>query len=177
MTLEPTMAAATRLRDEASEDAEPQELAARMWELQQDEFARRRLRWPGDLTREAVRKAGSGWQIFPNSLVLPTVDGALWYRVRPHKTDADRCLFDIWCFGRYPPGEEPHVESELYEGFDAFRGQNPFLEQDFANMAAVNAGMKMRGWRGARTNPVEEVSVNHFRRMIAEFLADAGERR
>lgn len=177
MTLEPTMAAATRLRDEGDEDAAPADVAARMWDLQQDEFARRRLRWPPDLTRDAVKKAGSGWQIFPNSLVLPTVDGALWYRIRPHKTDADRCLFDIWCFGRFPPGEEAQVENELYLGFDAFRGQNPFLEQDFANMAAVNAGMKMRGWRGARTNPVEEVSVNHFRRTIAEFLSHAGEGR
>src|SRR5665213_862581 len=43
MTLEPTMAAANRLREEAADDAEPQQLAARLWELQQDEFARRGL--------------------------------------------------------------------------------------------------------------------------------------
>lgn len=177
MTLEPTMAAVNRLREEASDDAEPAALASRLWELQQDEFARRGLRWPAALTREAVRKAGSDWHIFPNSLVLPTVDGALWYRIRPHKRDDDRCLFDIWCFGRFPPGGEPVVENEIYQGFDAFRGQNPFLEEDFANMEAVNAGMKMRGWTGARTNPIDELSVNHFRRTIADYLSDAGDGR
>jgi phenylpropionate dioxygenase-like ring-hydroxylating dioxygenase large terminal subunit len=169
MTLAPTMEAARRLRAEAPPD--DAHLMIRFWELQQDEFVRRGLKWPQALTMEAVEKAGVSWHIFPNTIVLPTVDGALWYRFRPHKSDPDRCKVDIWSFGRFPAGQEPKIENEIFAGFEAFRGQNPFLEEDFPNIQAAHEGMKIRGWKGARTNPVQEVAVNNFHRHLSEFLS------
>lgn len=170
LTLEPTMEAARRLRAEAKDDDPPEYLIDRFWALQQDEFAQRGLQWPRNLTPEAIHKAGDDWHIFPNSIVLPTVDGALWYRIRPHRSDPDRCIFDIWSLGRFPPDGQPAVENELYAGFAAFSGQNPFLEEDFQNMEAVSKGTKMRGWNGARTNPVEEITVNNFHRQLDEYI-------
>jgi phenylpropionate dioxygenase-like ring-hydroxylating dioxygenase large terminal subunit len=171
MTLEPTMEATRRLRAEAPPEASAEFLMNRLWELQKDEFARRGLKWPQALTMDAVEKAGVSWHIFPNSIVLPTVDGALWYRFRPHKSDPDRCSVDIWSFGRFPEGQEPTVVNEIFDGFEAFRGQNPFLEEDLPNIQAANEGMKIRGWKGARTNPVQEVAVNNFHRHLSEFLS------
>jgi hypothetical protein len=78
---------------------------------------------------------------------------------------------DIWSFGRFPEGQEPTVVNEIYDGFEAFRGQNPFLEEDLPNIQAANEGMKIRGWKGARTNPVQEVAVNNFHRHLSEFLS------
>jgi hypothetical protein len=78
---------------------------------------------------------------------------------------------DIWSFGRFPPGEEPEIQNEVFEGLEAFRGHNPFLEEDFPNILATNVGIKCRGWRGARTNPVQEISVNNFHRQLAEFVS------
>jgi hypothetical protein len=144
----------------------------RFWELQQDEMARRGVKWPERLTPEAIQKCGVSWHIFPNSIVLPTVDGALWYRFRPFRGDPSRCYVDLWSFGRFAPGEEPEVVHETYDGFEAFKDQNPFLEEDFPNVALVEEGMKCRGWKGAVINPRQESTVSHFHRTMAEFMAD-----
>jgi phenylpropionate dioxygenase-like ring-hydroxylating dioxygenase large terminal subunit len=170
MTLEPTMAAADRVR-QLPADTPVMDVVAAMWAYQQEEFANRGLKWPERLTREAFIAAGTNWHIFPNAIVLPTVDGALWYRMRPNGDDPDKCLFDIWSFAHVPPGEERGMpEQELFDGFEEFTGQCPFLEEDFLNLAAVNEGMKSRGWKGARTNPVQEVSITTFHAALERYL-------
>jgi hypothetical protein len=126
------------------------------------------------LTPEQAAAAGTSWQILPNTIMFPVVDGVLWYRMRPDARDADKCIFDIWCLRRYAPGGEPEVDTQVFDGFEAARGVNPFLEEDFANMLAVNAGMKSRGWRGARTNPEEELTVSHFHRQLDGYLVPNG---
>lgn len=170
MTLEPTMEAARRLRGEAPPDSDPAYVMQRFWELQQDEMARRGVKWPERLTPEAVEACGVSWHIFPNAIVLPTVDGALWYRFRPHRTDPGKCILDLWSFGRFAPGEEPEVSHETFDGFEAFKGQNPFLEEDFPNVAGAADGMKCRGWRGAVINPKQEATVSGFHKNLAEFI-------
>jgi phenylpropionate dioxygenase-like ring-hydroxylating dioxygenase large terminal subunit len=171
MTLEPTMEATRRLKAEAPKDASGEYLMKRLWELQQDEYAQRKIKLPKNLTMEAAMKAGVSWHIFPNAIVLPTVDGALWYRFRPHRTDPDACSVDLWSFGRFAPGKEPNAKHETYDDLEAFKGQNPFLEEDFPNILAANEGMKIRGWKGARTNPVQEAPVNNFHRNLADYLS------
>lgn len=172
MTLEPTMEAARRLRDEAPDDSDPAYVMQRFWELQQDEMARRGVAWPERLTTEAIQKCGVSWHIFPNAIVLPTVDGALWYRFRPYRDDPGRCYVDLWSFGRFAPGAEPTVIHETYDGFEAFKGQNPFLEEDFPNVALAEEGMKCRGWKGAVINPKQETTVSHFHRVMGEFMME-----
>jgi phenylpropionate dioxygenase-like ring-hydroxylating dioxygenase large terminal subunit len=169
MVLEPGMAAIERLKDLPADTPIP-ELLDRRWANFQEEFAKRRIPWPKNLTREAVARAGTDWHIFPNSIILPTVDGAIWYRMRPNGDDHNSCIVDVWSFGRFPPGEEPKVEQEIYQDLDSFKGQCEFLEEDFVNLEAVNLGVKSRGWRGARTSPRQEVPINHFRKTLTEFL-------
>ena len=164
------MAAAERVKDLPSETS-AMDVVASMWAYQQEEFASRGLTWPEGLTREAIIAAGTDWHIFPNAVVLPTVDGALWYRMRPNGDAPDSCVFDIWSFAHVPPGAERGMpEQEVYHGFQEFAGQCPFLEEDFLNLEAVNEGMKSRGWRGARTNPVQEVSITNFHSALARYL-------
>jgi hypothetical protein len=50
------------------------------------------------------------------------------------------------------------------------RGRNPFLEQDFDNMMAVDKGMQSRGWLGVRTNPAEGATITHLHRMLDSHL-------
>lgn len=33
---------------------------------------------------------------FPNSSVLPSIEGAFWYRARPNGDDASSCTFDVF---------------------------------------------------------------------------------
>jgi phenylpropionate dioxygenase-like ring-hydroxylating dioxygenase large terminal subunit len=170
LTLEPTMAAAERLRREFADETDPAVVQQRFFDLQREETERRGAKWPELLTLKTAAEAGTDWHIFPHSICLPSVDGALWYRLRPNGDDPNSCIFDIWCFARYAPGAEPKVEQEIYQGFEAFRGQCFFLEEDFENMLAVHQGMKCRGWEGARTSPVQEPQIVNFHRSIREFI-------
>jgi phenylpropionate dioxygenase-like ring-hydroxylating dioxygenase large terminal subunit len=166
---ETLMAAAARLRDTTPPDAAPEAVFTRLLELQKEEVQASGAAWPQHLGLAELGAAGTGWHVFPNTIFLPSPDGLLWYRVRPHGDDPQRSIFDIWVLRRYAPGKEPEVEPHVSDGFEAFRGRNPFLEQDFSNMLAVDRGMRSRGWAGARTNPVEELPVAHFHAMLDQY--------
>jgi len=174
MALDPIMAAAERLKDEAGPDYPPENLYPRLSELHREELEKRGVAWPKNMTPENVAKAGTDWHIFPNSIMLPTTDCALWYRSRPNGDDPDSCIFDIWSLGRYAPGEEPKVVHGLSDSFESFRGKNSFLEEDFGNMEAVHEGMKSRGWAGARVNPIQEAQIVHFHKVLQAYCYGDG---
>jgi phenylpropionate dioxygenase-like ring-hydroxylating dioxygenase large terminal subunit len=174
LTLDPLMAACERLKDECGADYPPEKLGPRLMELHKEELAKRGVDWPKNLDQAALDRAGTDWHIFPNSVILPSADSALWYRMRPNGDDPDSCIFDIWSLGRYAPGEEPKVTRGETVGFEAFRGKNPFLEEDFDNMEAVHEGMKSRGWSGARTNPVQEIQTVNFHRALHAYVYGDG---
>jgi phenylpropionate dioxygenase-like ring-hydroxylating dioxygenase large terminal subunit len=169
MTLDPSMRASERLLD-LPPDTDPMAVMAALYEYTSEEIHKSGASFPATMTMEKLFAAGTDWHLFPNSIVLPTLDGALWYRIRPNPHDRDACIFDIWSFGRFAPGEEPKVENEIYDGFDAFRGQCEFLEEDFANLEAVNLGMKSRGFAGATLNPIQEGTISNFHRVLRSFV-------
>ena len=169
MVLEPTLRASERLRA-LPEAADPLETLQALYALTREEIEASGARFPEGMTLDKLYAAGTDWHLFPNSIVLPTLDGALWYRVRPHPRDRDACLFDIWSFGRFAPGEEPAVEREAFDGFETFRGQCEFLEEDFANLEAVHLGTKSRGFAGATLNPVQKGTISHFHQMLRRFI-------
>ena len=169
MTLAPGMAAYERLRA-LPEDTAIDVVLAKLFAYHREEMETRGITWPEGLTLETWAAGGLDWHVFPNSIVLPTFDGALWYRMRPNGDDCDSCIVDIWSLGRFAPGAEPVVAQEIFDGFEAFQGQCAFLEEDFSNIEAVNRGMKSRGLRDVMLNPVQEVGVRHFHDMLAKFL-------
>jgi hypothetical protein len=170
MVKTPMMKAVTRLRQETNADTPTAEVFSRLWDLHKEELESTGVTWPPRLTMRHAGKCGASWHLFPNTIALPAADGVLWYRMRPDGADPDRSIFDIWCLRRYPKGKEPVVEPHVSEGFEAARERNTFLAQDFDNMSAVNAGIKSRGWPGARTNPKEELAAVNFRRTIDQYL-------
>ena len=78
-------------------------------------------------------------------------------------------MVDIWSLGRYPKDYVGPVEPTCYDNFEVFRGNNPFLEEDFDNMEAVNEGVKSRGFRGATYNPYQESQIRHFHAMLDKW--------
>jgi phenylpropionate dioxygenase-like ring-hydroxylating dioxygenase large terminal subunit len=126
--------------------------------------------WPQKLTDDVLATAATDYHIFPNTTFVPVLDGALWHRMRPNGDDPDSCIWDIWSLERFPPGKEPEVTNEFFPSREAFKGQNRFLEEDFANMQQVQKGMKSRSFRGGRTNPVQELTVSNFHRVLYEYL-------
>jgi phenylpropionate dioxygenase-like ring-hydroxylating dioxygenase large terminal subunit len=169
MVLEPGMAATDRLRD-LPPDTDPIAALAAWFDLSREEIEKTGAPFPATMTLEKLLTSATDWHIFPNSIVLPTLDGALWYRIRPNPDNRDSCIFDIWSFGRYAPDKEPAVVNEIFEGFAAFAGQCEFLEEDFANLVAVNKGMKSQGFSGATLNPIQEGSISNFHRVLRRYI-------
>jgi phenylpropionate dioxygenase-like ring-hydroxylating dioxygenase large terminal subunit len=166
------LAASRRLLTEAPAGMTLSEARARLSELRREEYLKSGARYPEKLT--PAHFVATEVQIFPNSSTLPTVEGAFWYRARPNGDDPDSTIFDIWCLGRFAPGKEPAVRQEFYENLEAFKGKNPILEQDFANMVAVHKGMRSRGWKGARPHPKLESNVSNIHRVLHDYVYGAG---
>lgn len=114
-------------------------------------------------------KAGTDWHIFPNCVTLPYFDGAVWYRARPDGDDPDKCIFNIWSLKRYGPGKEPKVETRVVKDVT---GQTfgQIVDQDVANMAKVQKGMKSRAFRYARPNPIQEVEIINFHQHLEKWV-------
>jgi hypothetical protein len=170
LVMEPLMKAITRVRRDTKPDAPPEEIIGKLWDWHKEELQAAGLVWPSKLMPEELATAATGWHMFPNTIMLPAVDGVLWYRMRPYGDDPDQCIFDIWCLRPYAPGTEPKVVQHTTQGFEAFRGRNPFLEQDFDNMAAVNKGMKSHGWAGAVCSPAQEIQISNFHKILRDYM-------
>jgi phenylpropionate dioxygenase-like ring-hydroxylating dioxygenase large terminal subunit len=127
--------------------------------------------WPAGLTRQAISGNHTDWHIFPNSTFVPTPDATLWHRMRPWGDDPAMCVWDIWSLDRLPPGT-PRAQRQFFPTAAAYKGQNPFLEEDFSNMEAVQKGMLSRGFEGGRTSPLQEISVSNFHRTLYDYLHD-----
>ncbi|WP_174274961.1 aromatic ring-hydroxylating oxygenase subunit alpha [Sphingomonas bacterium] len=128
--------------------------------------------WPEGLTPEYMAETGFDWHVFPNTVFLhPAIEAVLWYRMRPHGSDPEKCYFDTWSLERYPPGEEPEVKQEF--NADWRDGNYPLIyTQDFENMPKVQKGLRSRGFKGARTSPVQERAIANFHRRLRSFLQD-----
>lgn len=170
MYLEPSVAAARRVHAEIPAGTDPMVIAARLFELQKEEVIKTGAEWPEGLDPAAMDRAGFGWHIFPNFIILPCVDGSLCYRTRPDPDNPDECIWDIWCFGRFAPGAEPEPRHTQVERYEDFIEVNRFLKDDLLNLPEVQKGMYSRGFRGLRTNPVQERCLSNLHKVIHEFV-------
>ena len=125
--------------------------------------------YPENLSFDKFFETGADLHLFPNMVVLPYFDGALWYRARPNGDDPDTCLYDIWSLKRYAPGDEPPLERREVDVLGG-EGVCEILDQDIANMSHVQRGMKSRAFKAARPNPVQEVMVSHFHKTLESYL-------
>jgi nitrite reductase/ring-hydroxylating ferredoxin subunit len=107
---------------------------------------------------------------FPN-LVGPVYPGsAILFRTRPLGLDPDRAVHDTWVL-EWPdpraarPSRAPEVHADWTE-----RDWGEITNQDYANMARVQAGMKSRGFEGLRLNPRQEGNIAHMHRVIDRYL-------
>lgn len=122
------------------------------------------------ITPEAMYAAGIDWHLFPNQIMLQGPTGLLGYRARPNGMDPDTCIWDVYSLQRYAPGEEPKVEQEWSQQHDDVEFWGRILTQDYQNMAAVQKGMKSRGFFGARPNPLQEVAISNFHKSLVEYM-------
>ncbi len=157
--------AAKRLVDELPEGTAAADVSKHWIQSARAADAARGVVWPTvDPTHTA--KAGTAWQIFPNFQIGQAVNNMLCYAARPFGTDPDKCIFEAAVYELYPEGEAPVTEWT----YTAPQDWPPVLQQDFANMAAVQQGMKNAGFRGTLPNPYMERSIVSLHRNLAAYM-------
>lgn len=168
VTTETFVEAARRLKDELPEGATMEEVGMHLLLSAKADDAARGVVWP-EVAPQHLAETGIDWHVFPNSIFLPSLTTVLCYRARPNGTDPNSCIFEVYVIERFPEGQEPKTEW-VFEEDPSEEKWRLILAQDFGNMAAVQKGMKSRGYMGARPNPIEEETVIHFYRMLAEYM-------
>jgi len=166
--------AVRRVLTEVPAGTPPWEVFMKGMQFQQEAAVASGAGWPA-LSMEQMGKAGADWHVFPNLVFLQYPDGTLAYRARPDGDNPDSCIYDIWSLVRYAPGAEPPLKREYYYGPEDWKTNvvenfGLILSQDFQNMNEVQRGMKSRGFRGARTNPLQETSISNFHTTLYSYL-------
>ena len=82
------------------------------------------------------------------------------------RADPDKCVFEAAVYELYPEGEAPATEWE----YTAPHDWPPVLQQDFANMAAVQQGMKNGAFKGTLPNPYMERSIASLHWNLARYM-------
>lgn len=166
-TTETLVNAAKRLVEELPEGTPADQVIKHWLARARADDAARGVTWPA-ITPEQMSKAGLAWSIFPNMAILQGVTFALCYRARPHDDNPHKCIFESYAIERYPEGSEPKTDWVYAEPTAEKWGL--VLSQDFSNMAAVQKGMRSRGFRGTLPNPHQERKVTNFHRVLAEYM-------
>lgn len=107
---------------------------------------------------------------FPN-VVGPIYPGsAILFRARPFGLDPDRAIHDTWVLEWPRPGAARRevVRRQVDEWTDRDWGE--ITNQDYANMAEVQIGMKSAGFDGLRLNPRQEANLLHMHRVLDGYL-------
>ena len=163
---------ALRLKDELPEGTPAAEVSAHWLKSAREADARRGVHWPV-VEPAAVARSGTAWQVFPNFQIGHAVNNMLCYMARPLGDDPDRCIFEAAVYELYPEGEAPETDWELTPP----EAWPPVLQQDFANMRAVQQGMKTIGFRGTLPNPYMERAIGSLHMNLARFMGTGAPRR
>jgi hypothetical protein len=167
--------ATRRILTEVPADANPFEILGKAVQFQREAALASGVGWP-EITTEQFMEAGIDWHIFPNLIILPYFDAALAYRALPDPADPDTCIFEVYSLQRYAEGAEPPLVRQYLHGDEdwrRFKEVSIILQQDFDNMGEVQRDMKSKGFRGARTNPLQESVISNFHASILQYIEGA----
>jgi phenylpropionate dioxygenase-like ring-hydroxylating dioxygenase large terminal subunit len=159
--------AARRLVEELPEGTPPDQVLRHWLDSARRDDAARGVVWP-TVDPQTVAKSGTAWQIFPNFQIGHALNNMLCYRFRPYGYNPDKCIFEAAVYELFPEGEEPKTKWEYTAVDDP--GWRTVLPQDFSNMAAVQQGMKTRGFSGPKPNPYRERSIVNLHHNLARYM-------
>lgn len=168
VTTETFVNASRRLVDELPPGATMEEVGRHLMASARRDDAARGVIWP-EIDPAYLAEHSVIWHLFPNTVMILGLTTALCYRARPDGHDPDSCIFEVYVIERFPEGQEPKTEW-IHAPEPSKEHWRLVLSQDFQNMPEVQKGMKSRGFSGARPNPLQEETVTHFHRTLAEYM-------
>lgn len=166
-TTETLVNAALRLKDELPAGTAAADVSKHWLETARADDARRGVHWPV-VEPADVAKSGTSWQVFPNFQIGHAVNNMLCYAARPYGDDPEKCIFEAAVYELYPADQAPETEWQYCTAEE----WPPVLQQDFANMRAVQQGMKNIGFRGTLPNPYMERSIASLHYNLAKFMGE-----
>ena len=110
--------------------------------------------------------------LFPNVTFNTHADDLMLFRHRPHPTDPNKMLFDVWMFDYIAEGEEwPELPRHDHRPEGSTRSLGLVIDQDAANLATVQQGMHSSGYPGLWLSD-QELRLRHFHKTITDFIGD-----
>jgi phenylpropionate dioxygenase-like ring-hydroxylating dioxygenase large terminal subunit len=105
--------------------------------------------------------------IFPNLMILPQAGNAMIYRVRPHATDPDQCIFEILSTRTYPAAvKPPRAIVQTVTNYQDPEQLRLIPRQDLGNIPRMQKGLHSYGsqhiWIAGEQ---EKLILNHHREL------------
>jgi Rieske 2Fe-2S family protein len=150
---------------------EESSVGQRYMELYRDIVRSEGIDWV-DITPEQWADAGTAWNVFPNTILLPGQGSAFGYRARPHGPDPDICLFEIFALEQIPVADYDKRWELQPQHFDDYRDGDfgVVFGQDMANAKEVTVGMHSPSFDGHRLSEEQEMTIYNHHRVADRFL-------
>lgn len=125
-----------------------------------------------DISPEQWAEAGTAWNVFPNSILLPNQGSSFLYRSRPYGDDPNQCLFEIFGLDQVPASEydtKREYDPQIFEDYrDADLGE--VFSQDLMNTKEITVGMHSPSFDGHRLSEDQEMTIYNHHRVADRFL-------
>jgi hypothetical protein len=122
------------------------------------------------------------YTVFPNVSFSMKPDGCIFLMGRPHPTDPEKCLFDMWYLTLFPEGSTEYFAQSVRDWVSIDhqvphqRGKvgevscGPGIDQDVTIWYTQQAGLRSRGYRGEYL-PWQERRIRFFHDNIDRYLS------
>jgi hypothetical protein len=112
------------------------------------------------------------YHIFPGMKFNQHSGSVLAFRSRPHATDPEICIFDVWTAFWANENEGPLPEPAPAEWKDlSVDSLGPVLDQDFANIPKVQKGLHAHNLRTS-TLVDGELRIAHFHQTLQRYIGE-----
>jgi phenylpropionate dioxygenase-like ring-hydroxylating dioxygenase large terminal subunit len=151
--------------------AEGQSPGDRFMELYRELVVAEGYEW-NDITPRQWAEAGTAWNVFPNTILLPNQGSSFMYRSRPHGNDPDECLFEIFALDQVPVADYEKKRDHQPQIFDDWRDSDvgQVFSQDLANAKEVTVGMHSPSFDGHRLSEEQEMTIYNHHRVADRFI-------
>jgi phenylpropionate dioxygenase-like ring-hydroxylating dioxygenase large terminal subunit len=106
---------------------------------------------------------------FPNVTLNIHADDLMLFRQRPHVSDPNKMLYDIWTFELVPDGHERPERPKHRHFRHGDKSIGLVLDQDSQNLAGVQAGMNSAAFEGLWLGS-QELRLRHFHKVLDDYL-------
>ncbi len=113
------------------------------------------------------------YTIFPNVSLNVHADDVMMFRQRPHATDPNKMLYDIWVLELVPEGEEWPERPKHRRFCHGDRSIGQVLDQDAFNLPTVQKGMQSDAFPGLWIGD-QELRIRHFHKVLDDYIYGPG---